>query len=88
MSQMETPPEPAPIQAYLLEPGMVHLSLNSCKLNPIQLSDRLARNSDFALLPTQKDAWLEQIRLLQDLPCWFGGFVVFGVQHPSYGPKN
>jgi hypothetical protein len=27
---------------------------------------RLTRNSDFAVLPTQRDAWLAQIRLLQD----------------------
>lgn len=35
------------------------------KTQPDTIIGRLARNGDFALLPTQKDAWLAQISMLQ-----------------------
>jgi hypothetical protein len=48
---------------------------------------RLARNSDFALLPTQKDAWLEQIRLLQTCLIGLAGSLFLEFNIPRMGRR-
>ena len=54
---------------------------------PDAVIGRLARNSDFALLPTQKDAWLEQIRLLQTCLVGLAGSLFLEFNIPRMGRR-
>jgi hypothetical protein len=65
MSQMETQPEPVSDTGVSSRAWYGASIADFLKAQPDTVIGRLSRNSDFALLPTQKDAWLEQIRLLQ-----------------------
>jgi hypothetical protein len=40
---------------------------NFLKTTPNQILGILAQSSEFALEPTQRDAWLEEIRILQNV---------------------
>ena len=55
--------------------------------DPDKVIGRLARNSDFALIPTQKDAWLEQIRLLQDCLVGLTGSLFMEFNIPRMGRR-
>ena len=54
---------------------------------PDTVIGQLARNSDFALLPTQKDAWLEQIRLLQACLIGLAGSLFLEFNIPRMGRR-
>jgi hypothetical protein len=54
---------------------------------PDTVIGRLARNSDFAFLPTQKDAWLAQISLLQSCLVGLTGSVFFEFNIPRMGRR-
>jgi hypothetical protein len=54
---------------------------------PDTVIGRLARNSDFALLPTQKDAWLEQIGLLQTCLIGLAGWLFLEFNIPRMGRR-
>jgi hypothetical protein len=84
---METPPETfhtaeissrawygAPIPEFL-------------QTQPDTVIGRLARNSDFAFLPTQKDAWLAQISLLQSCLVGLTGSLFFEFNIPRMGRR-
>jgi hypothetical protein len=63
--QMETSPEPAGPTGVLSRAWYGASIAEFLHTQPDTIVGRLARNSDFALLPTQKDAWVAQIGLLQ-----------------------
>lgn len=48
---------------------------------------QLVTNSDFAVLPTQRDAWLAQITLLKDCLCGFEGSVFLEFNIPRMGRR-
>jgi hypothetical protein len=54
---------------------------------PDTVIGRLARNGDFALLSTQKDAWLEQIRLLQTCLVGLAGSLFLEFNIPRMGRR-
>ncbi|RPJ14851.1 MAG: DUF2075 domain-containing protein [Deltaproteobacteria bacterium] len=54
---------------------------------PDTVIGRLARNGDFALLSTQKDAWLEQIRLLQTCLVGLTGSLFLEFNIPRMGRR-
>jgi hypothetical protein len=54
---------------------------------PDTIVGRLARNSDFPLLPTQKDAWLEQIGFLQDRLVGLTGALFLEFNIPRMGRR-
>jgi hypothetical protein len=54
---------------------------------PDTIVGRLARNNDFALLPTQKDAWLAQIGLLQTCLIGLTGSLFFEFNIPRMGRR-
>ena len=55
--------------------------------DPDKVIGRLARNSDFAPIPTQKDAWLEQISLLQDYLVGLTGSLFMEFNIPRMGRR-
>ncbi len=55
--------------------------------DPDKVIGRLARNTDFALIPTQKDAWLEQIRVLQDCLVGLTGSLFMEFNIPRMGRR-
>lgn len=54
---------------------------------PDTIVGRLARNNDFALLPTQKDAWLAQIGLLKTCLIGLTGSLFFEFNIPRMGRR-
>lgn len=54
---------------------------------PDSIVGRLARNNEFALLPTQRDAWLAQIPLLQDHLLGLTGSVLLEFSIPRMGRR-
>ncbi len=54
---------------------------------PDTIVGRLAANSDFALLPTQKDAWLAQIGFLQDRLVGLTGALFLEFNIPRMGRR-
>ncbi len=54
---------------------------------PDSVLGQLARNSDFALLPTQKDAWLAQIGFLQGILGGLTGSLFFEFNIPRMGRR-
>ena len=63
--QMKTPPEPARITAVSSRAWYGASIAEFLKAQPDTIVGELVRNGNFALLPTQKEAWLAQIRFLQ-----------------------
>src|SRR5947209_4836920 len=51
------------------------------------LVGRLTRNSDFAVLPEQRDAWLSQIQLLQDRLGGLPGSLLMEFSIPRIGRR-
>jgi hypothetical protein len=51
------------------------------------IAGRLARNSDFAILPAQRDAWLAEIRLLQDQLVGMAGSLLMEFSIPRMGRR-
>ena len=88
MPRMETPPEPARITAVSSRAWYGASIAEFLQTQPDTIVGQLVRNGDFALLPTQKDAWLAQIGFLQDHLVGLIGLVVLGVQHSTYGPAD
>ena len=87
MSQIQTQPEP------VLDTGVSSRAWYGAsiaeflKVQSDRVIGRLARNSDFALLPTQKDAWLEQIRLLQTCLVGLAGSLFLEFNIPRMGRR-
>ncbi|MBI5115839.1 DUF2075 domain-containing protein [Candidatus Poribacteria bacterium] len=54
---------------------------------PDSIVGRLATNSDFAVLPTQRDAWLTQIGLLQSSLTGLTGWLFFEFNIPRMGRR-
>jgi Schlafen group 3, DNA/RNA helicase domain len=87
MSQMETQPEPAPDTGISSRAWYSASIAEFLRAQPDTVIGRLARNSDFALLPTQKDAWLEQIRLLQTCLVGLAGSLFLEFNIPRMGRR-
>ncbi len=65
IAQMETPSEPTRTGGVLSRAWYGDSIAEFLRTQPDTIVGRLAKNSDFALLPAQKDAWLAEIALLQ-----------------------
>ena len=63
---METPPEPVRIAAVSSRAWYSASISEFLQTQPDTIVGRLTTNSDFSLLPTQKEAWLVQISFLQE----------------------
>ena len=59
-----------------------------CQTQPQIILGLLAANSDFSLIPTQRDAWIAEINFLRTSLEGLSWISVLGVQHPSDGPTN
>jgi|SRR5579859_977251 len=55
--------------------------------NPDEILGQLARSNDFALEQTQRDAWLEEINILQSVLPGFNGAVYFEYSIPRMGQR-
>jgi hypothetical protein len=63
-------------------------SINSfLSASPDSIIGRLTVNSDFSVVPTQRDAWLMQIHLLQQHLAGLGGFVFLEFAIPRMGRR-
>jgi hypothetical protein len=62
---MQTPAEPTRSVGRLSRAWYGSSLSDFFQTQPIEIVGQLAANNEFALLPTQKDAWLAQIELLQ-----------------------
>ena len=87
MPRMETPPEPARITAVSSRAWYGASIAEFLQTQPDTIVGRLATNSDFALLPTQKDAWLAQIGFLQDRLVGLTGALFLEFNIPRMGRR-
>ncbi|MHB8653424.1 MAG: hypothetical protein ACYDA9_06060 [Terriglobia bacterium] len=55
--------------------------------NPDEILGQLARSNDFALEQTQRDAWLDEINILQSVLPGFNGAVYFEYSIPRMGQR-
>src|SRR5207253_6276996 len=55
--------------------------------SPESVLGQLAFNCDFALIPTQRDAWLEQIRFLRSHLIGLSGSIFFEFNIPRMGRR-
>jgi hypothetical protein len=60
---------------------------NFLKTTPNQILGILAQSSEFALEPTQRDAWLEEIRILQNVLQPHQGSIYFEYSIPRMGKR-
>jgi len=84
---METQPEPVSDTGVSSRSWYGASIAEFLKVQSDTVIGRLARNSDFALLPTQKDAWLEQIRLLQTCLVGLAGSLFLEFNIPRMGRR-
>src|SRR5688572_15607078 len=54
---------------------------------PDEILGKLARSNDFALEQTQRDAWLEEINILQKVLLRFQGSIYFEYSIPRMGKR-
>ncbi len=84
---METSSEPA-YHSDALSRAWYSASITEfLQSQPDTIVGRLARNSDFALLTTQKEAWLEQISILQSCLVGLTGTLFFEFNIPRMGRR-
>jgi len=83
MPQMETPPEPARIAAVSSRAWYGASISEFLETQTDTIVGRLTRNSDFSLLPTQKETWLAQISAGQG-----GRIFTFAFHISSESPKG
>ncbi|HOA06733.1 MAG TPA: DUF2075 domain-containing protein [Spirochaetota bacterium] len=57
------------------------------KINPSELLGKLVQKSDFALEQTQRDAWVEEIRILQKVLKPYKGSIYFEYSIPRMGKR-
>lgn len=60
---------------------------NFLRTSPDEVLGKLARNNDFLLEQTQRDAWLEEIRILTAVLQPFQGSVYFEYSIPRMGKR-
>jgi len=60
---------------------------NFLKTNPDTILGKLAQSSEFALEQTQRDAWLEEIRILQNILQSYKGSIYFEYSIPRMGKR-
>jgi predicted metalloenzyme YecM len=60
---------------------------NFLKTTPNEIIGELARNNDFSLEQTQRDAWLEEINILQKALLQFDGAIYFEYSIPRMGKR-
>lgn len=84
---METPPELATITAVSSRAWYGASIAEFLQTQADAIVGRLVRNSAFSLLPTQKDAWLIQIDLLQDQLVGLSGSLFLEFDIPRMGRR-
>jgi hypothetical protein len=87
MPRMETPPELAAITAVSSRAWYGASIAEFLQTQPDTILGQLVRNSAFSLLPTQKDAWLTQIDLLQDRLVGLSGSLFLEFDIPRMGRR-
>ena len=87
IAQMEAPPEPARITGVSSRAWYGASITDFLKAQPDTIVGQLVRNGNFALLPTQKDAWLAQIRFLQDRLVGLTGALFLEFNIPRMGRR-
>src|SRR5262245_15092049 len=87
MPRMETPPELATITAVSSRAWYGASFAEFLQNQPDAIVGQLVRNSTFSLLPTQKDAWLTQIDLLQDRLVGLSGSLFLEFDIPRMGRR-
>ena len=87
MPRMETPPELAHITAVSSRAWYGASIAEFLQTQPDTILGQLVRNSAFSLLPTQKDAWLTQIDLLQDRLVGLSGSLFLEFNIPRMGRR-
>ena len=60
---------------------------NFLKTTPDEILGILARNNDFSLEQTQRDAWLAEINILQKVLLHFEGAIYFEYSIPRMGKR-
>ena len=84
---MEAPPEPARITGVSSRAWYGASITDFLKAQPDTIVGQLVRNGNFALLPTQKDAWLAQIGFLQDRLVGLTGSLFLEFNIPRMGRR-
>ncbi len=84
---MEAPPEPARITGVSSRAWYGASITDFLKAKPDTIFGELVRNSNFALLPTQKGAWLAQIGILQDRLIGLTGSLFLEFNIPRMGRR-
>ena len=84
---MEAPAEPARITGVSSRAWYGASITDFLKAQPDTIVGQLVRNGNFALLPTQKDAWLAQIRFLQDRLVGLTGALFLEFNIPRMGRR-
>jgi len=59
-----------------------------CAIDRVEILGRMARQNSFDLTLPQRDAWLEQIEILQRVLAHRTGRLYLGVQHSTHGSTN
>jgi len=62
----------------------IELFINS---NPTEILGELAKNSDFDLVQNQRDAWIEEIKILQKILGSYSGSIYFEYSIPRMGKR-
>lgn len=88
MLPVQTPVESAHSQRASSRAWYSALIAEFLQSRPDTIPGRLTRNSEFSLLPTQKDAWLDQIAFLTKKSLRTSWRGILGVQHPTNGPTH
>lgn len=86
MSQMEEMPR-LPGMANLSRAWFASTISEFLQTDSVTVLGRLATHSDFAVLPTQRDAWLTQIAFLQSQLAGFSGSVFMEFSIPRMGRR-
>ena len=84
---MEAPPEPVRITGVLSRAWYGASIADFLQAQPDTIVGQLVRNGNFALLPTQKDAWLAQIEFLQDRLVGLTGALFLEFNIPRMGRR-
>jgi hypothetical protein len=87
MPRMEAPPELATITAVSSRAWYGGSIAEFIETKPDAIVGQLVRNSAFSLLPTQTDAWLTQIDLLQDHLVGLSGSLFLEFNIPRMGRR-
>jgi hypothetical protein len=85
--KMESPPKPAHTTAGSSRAWYGASIAEFLQTQPDTIVGQLVRNGNFALLPTQKDAWLAQIGFLQDRIVGLTGALFLEFNIPRMGRR-